>query len=94
MAGRYTKRMEALRASYGNQCAECGSSSSLEFAHIKPTPLSGANGNKGRGRGMPQRYHDIKKHPDCYELLCPACHSKKDPYRYLAGEKKEEEDAE
>jgi hypothetical protein len=42
----------------------------LEFAHIKPTPLS----NTIEGRGSWRRYRDIKDHPDCYLLLCQDHH--------------------
>lgn len=30
------------------------------------------------GRGQSQRYHDIKKHPDCYKLFCKPCHKRYD----------------
>lgn len=46
----------------------------LEFAHLpgKPTNLD------GRGRGKPERYYDIKQHPECYVLLCVECHTELD----------------
>lgn len=84
--GYYTRKMKELRASRGNCCEECSKTGTLEFAHVALTPLCGANGNKGKGRGMPQRYHDIKKHPECYKLLCPECHSKIDKFRRLPKE--------
>ena len=42
----------------------------LQFAHVKPTPILAVS----RGRGRADRYHDIKRHPECYRLLCWWCH--------------------
>jgi len=67
--GYYTLRIERLRESFGGRCAQCGSDSALEFAHLRPTGL------KGRGRGLPQRVHDITKNPDAYKLLCHTHHA-------------------
>lgn len=82
MAHRYTTKLASLREAWGNACVWCGvphipsagSSWSLEFAHLpgKPTGLNGS------GRGMPQRYHDIKANPESYVLLCVDCHTKLD----------------
>lgn len=49
----------------------------LEFAHIKPTGLC------GRGRGLRNRYFDILRNPDCYQLMCSACHKWMDLARTL-----------
>lgn len=67
---RYVERrsMQELRDARGNRCRRCRSRAKLEFAHVKETPL------RGRGRGQMHRYCDIKKNPDCYELLCWDCH--------------------
>ena len=46
----------------------CDSVEKLEFAHIKPTKLS------GRGRGRNKRYQDFVKNCDCYKILCNECH--------------------
>ena len=40
----------------------------LEFAHIKPTGLS------GRARGRTETLKDIIKNPDSYKRLCYDCH--------------------
>jgi hypothetical protein len=61
--------MAELRAEFGGACVDCGHTRGLEFSHVKPTGVTG-----GLGRGMPQRYHDIKKNPDCYRLRCKRCH--------------------
>ena len=53
---------------FGGKCNICSSKEQLEFAHIKPTELSGP------GRGTDERIRDIKSHPDCYFLLCKDCH--------------------
>lgn len=45
----------------------------LEFVHVKATDLCGSN-----GRGMTQRYRDVLRHPDCYELVCFECHYARD----------------
>lgn len=74
----YPPRLDALRAQFGGRCVDCGTRKRLEFAHIKPTGLM------GRGRGMPDRYHDIKRNPDCYVLRCRPCHRAWD-YRHARG---------
>lgn len=61
--------MDNLRKAHGNKCIICGKKKRLEFAHIKPTKLS------GRGRGSKHRYLDIKKNKDCYVLVCKGCHA-------------------
>jgi hypothetical protein len=57
-----------LLAARGGKCEDCGHTFKLQFAHLKPTGLS------GRGRGKWQRMRDVKKHPDAYRLLCWKCH--------------------
>ena len=61
-----------LREEFGGACQKCGSKQDLEFAHIKPTNLS------GWGRGRKERYYDIKKFKDHYQLLCKSCHKEFD----------------
>ena len=72
----YKGKMEALRKERGGRCIleldGCWLTRGLEFAHITPTPVN------GRGRGLPQRYHDIKNNPEAYLLVCRACHAKAD----------------
>ena len=63
---------EKLRQECGGSCQKCGSNQKLEFAHIKPTDLS------GRGRGRKERYYDIKNNKDHYRLLCMSCHKELD----------------
>lgn len=53
-----------LRKSFGGKCVVCKTVEKLEFAHVKPTSLS------SDGRGLKNRYYDIKNHPDCYILMC------------------------
>lgn len=52
-------------------CYGSRESARLEFAHLpgKPTGLD------GRGRGVSKRYHDIKRHPESYVLVCRDCHA-------------------
>ena len=79
--------MDELREEWGGRCVMCSARESwrigrpalpLEFAHLpgKTTPLETSRGPLGRG--LPNRYHDVKKHPDCYVLLCVVCHAKLD----------------
>lgn len=72
----YSGKMADLRKERGGRCVlnmdGCWQTHGLEFAHIKDTGLN------GRGRGLPQRYHDIKKHSDAYILVCRHCHQKAD----------------
>lgn len=74
----YPERMRGLRREWGGRCVECGAPRHLEFAHLpgKPTGLS------GRGRGMPNRYHDVRRNPESYVLLCRACHMRLDGRRW------------
>ena len=68
MPNRFNKRIKELREEliekFGGKCVVCDSTEDLEFAHIKPTKLS------GRGRGRKERYYDVIKNPDCYALTC------------------------
>ncbi len=72
----YKGKMAELRKERGNRCmlglSECTVTTSLEFAHVESTGLN------GRGRGLPQRYHDIKRNPSAYILACRSCHLKAD----------------
>jgi len=67
--------LRKLREERGGKCQFCKSTKKLQFAHIhgKETSISGHN-----SRGRKERYYDIKKHPDCYVLLCEDCHVKYD----------------
>ena len=65
-------KMKELREEFGGSCQNCGSKQNLEFAHIKPTELS------GWGRGRKERYYDIKNNKDSYKLLCKSCHKELD----------------
>lgn len=70
--GYYRGRVARLRELWGGACVMCGNDREdrLEFAHLpgKPTGLG------GQGRGLSRRYHDIRKHPGSYVLLCVECH--------------------
>lgn len=59
-------------AAVGSVCAHCGTSKKLQFAHTKPTTLS------GMARGRKRRYKDVIKNPDSYARLCDSCHWKFD----------------
>ena len=61
---RIRRRFNELKIKFGGKCFFCGQTFLLEFAHCKPTKLS------GRGRGFIKRYYDIKNNPDCYKLTC------------------------
>jgi hypothetical protein len=76
--GYYLLAMDRLREWFGGRCVDCGSTRRLEFAHVKPTGLC------SRGRGKADRYHDIRKNPDCYALRCRRCHRSWD-YRHARG---------
>lgn len=67
----YAGAMEVLRQEWGGRCVECNATEDLEFAHLPGKPT----GVCGRGRGLPQRYHDVRANPDCYVLLCEVCHN-------------------
>jgi hypothetical protein len=68
--GYYSRRMDDLRVQFGGKCqrADCDLTQKLEFAHTSFT------GVYGRGRGLPQRVHDITRNPDSYRLLCVKHH--------------------
>ena len=80
--GAWLRRLRArLVAERGGVCQDCGADHSteivhgqareapLEFAHIKPTGLS------GEGRGKQQRVLDVRRNPESYRLLCGTCHN-------------------
>lgn len=58
----------------GGRCIECGATDRLEFAHKKPTRLTGA------GRGSKERYRDVLAFTPCYQLLRRDCHAKTPDY--------------
>lgn len=71
----YLGKMDELRKDFGGRCIMCGGRKSrknepLQFAHLKKTPMSKIH----RGRGMANRYHDIKKNRQSYVLMCRYCH--------------------
>jgi len=67
------ERFEELKRTFGGKCNHCGEMEKpLQFAHVRPTNIS------GRGRGKEARMFDIIKHRDCYVLLCVDCHSRMD----------------
>ncbi len=70
----YPKKFKELRKEWGGRCVECGDTHRLEFAHLPGKPT----GIEGKGRGMPQRYYDIRNNPQCYVLLCQRDHKKLD----------------
>lgn len=65
------KLRRQLKKQFGGKCSweDCPITSKLEFAHIKPTKLS------GRGRGSKERMRDIRDNPTCYRLLCSYHHT-------------------
>jgi hypothetical protein len=67
-----------LVAQLGGKCRDCPKTTGLEFAHVRPTELSGP------GRGQNERLYDVKRNPDCYTLLCGGCHWKFDNQRRAA----------
>jgi hypothetical protein len=80
--------MDELRRLFGGRCRKCGAKRSrlkrgrlktgpLEFAHVKPTGLC------GRGRGLKNRFVDVLRNPDCYELLCHGCHHVLDMRKWI-----------
>jgi len=64
------KKLDELKEEFGGRCSnpECESCTNLEFAHKKPTELS------GEGRGRKERYYDIIRNKKKYVLLCTGCH--------------------
>jgi len=80
--------MDALRRLYGGRCKKCGATRSrlkrgrlktgpLEFAHLKPTGLCGT------GRGLKNRFVDVLRNPDCYDLFCQRCHRTLDMGKWI-----------
>ncbi len=69
-----------LRNHFGNRCNKEGCdetrSSKLQFAHLKPTKLS------GRGRGRFERLLDVKNNLPCYTFLCRIHHLEFDAARW------------
>ena len=84
----YIGKVEALRAAWGGRCVWCGiqaiPGNPLEFAHL-PGKITKLN---GRGRGYAARYHDIRRSPGSYVLLCRDHHTELDGRggRRAAGE--------
>ncbi len=69
---RYRARLrERCAALVGRVCHACGTSDTLEYAHLAPTPLSGI----ATGRGLKRRLLDIQRFPERYVRLCRACHA-------------------
>jgi hypothetical protein len=63
----YAKKLRVLLVeAYGGQCCICKAVSDLQFAHVKPTPIS----VKHRGRGRKERIYDVLKNPLNYKLTC------------------------
>lgn len=82
-AGYYQGAMARLRKARGGRCEAhlvwpgalrepCPRTEKLEFAHRKVTEVN------GRGRGRSKRYHEIKKNPDWFWLLCRPHHAKQE----------------
>lgn len=80
---RLEREWNLLLDQHQRECAHCGKEyrlnfrdgkpdPNLQFAHTSPTSLN------GMGRGKWNRLLDIKKHPECYILLCKRCHYKFD----------------
>lgn len=61
---RIRRRFKELKIKFGGKCHFCNQTYLLEFAHVRPTKLS------GRGRGFKERYTDIKNNPMNYLLTC------------------------
>jgi len=70
----WSKRLQEEREKRGGKCQVdgCRVEDGLEFAHIKPTGLS------GEGRGQSRRAIDIIRNPECYLLMCRPHHKKFD----------------
>lgn len=72
MKNYYNNLQSELLNYYGNICNICFGSicgnEFLEFAHVKPTRLSGS------GRGKINRLIDIKNNRECYLLIGRFCH--------------------
>lgn len=58
------KERRRLKRMFGNRCYFCGDRHRLEFAHVRPTALS------GMGRGSTQRIKDVRDNTDKYLLTC------------------------
>jgi hypothetical protein len=69
-----SKKFNELRSNFGGIChyPECKSIENLQFAHRRPTRLSGS------GRGKRKRYYDIMNNPVNYILLCLVHHARYD----------------
>jgi formate-dependent nitrite reductase cytochrome c552 subunit len=66
---RWRKRLKSeLIRQLGGKCRDCRRKTGLQFAHVRPTGLSGP------GRGTNERLLDVRRNLDCYTLLCPVCH--------------------
>lgn len=58
------------RKKHGDKCVipNCRNRENLEFAHIRPTKLSGMS------RGSRKRFYDVKNNPNSYRLMCKRHH--------------------
>lgn len=66
------KREILLDKLSGRRFTVCGCFHDLEFAHVKPTGLT------GMGRGRERRLYDVQHHPDCYTVMYKPCHKQYD----------------
>lgn len=70
------RRLDGLRRDVG--CQHCGRRhgllNRLEFAHLAPTPISAV----ARGRGLRDRYFDVRRNRAVYCVLCRDCHLRLD----------------
>lgn len=83
MMSQWSDNMHRIKAelitAYGGKCMIEGCTEQdpdvLQFAHLKPTKLSGS------GRGMGRRLYDVKNNFQSYCLICPWEH-----YLFDSGE--------
>ncbi len=75
------RQMYDLRLQYRNECAECGNTDRLEFAH-----RHGMETLRGSSRGLSEVILDIRNNPLNYRLLCRDCHGEYDSGLEYAAE--------
>jgi len=63
----------------GGRCVACSREDYLEFAHLRPTGVS------GRSRGSWETLADVRRHLRDYVLLCDDCHKNFDKGRPIGG---------